>query len=77
MKKAAKSGLKIIVIDPRKIDMVKSAHRHLPLHVGSDIALINSLMHVIIKENLYNETFIQKHTSEFDSIKRESENVYT
>jgi formate dehydrogenase (NADP+) alpha subunit len=76
MKKAAKSGLKIIVIDPRKIDMVKSAHRHLPLHVGSDIALINSLMHVIIKENLYNETFIQKHTSEFDSLK-EKVKMYT
>ena len=42
MKKAAKSGLKITVIDPRKIDMVKSANRHLPLQVGSDIALINS-----------------------------------
>ena len=31
MKKAAKSGLKMIVIDPSKIDMVKSAHRHLPI----------------------------------------------
>ena len=76
MKKAAKNGLKIIVIDPRKIDMVKSASRHLPLHVGSDIALINSFMHVIIKENLYNETFIQKHTSEFDALK-EKVKMYT
>lgn len=69
MKKAVKNGLKIIVIDPRKIDMVKSSHRHLPLQVGSDIALINAFIHVIIKEELYDPAFIQKHTSEFDRLK--------
>lgn len=69
MKKAAKAGLKITVIDPRKIDMVKSANRHLPLHVGSDIALINAMMHVIIEEELYSPTFIEKHTTEFDRLK--------
>ena len=76
MKKAVKSGLKIIVVDPRKIDMVKSAHRHLPLHVGSDIAFINALMHVIIKEQLYNQAFINKHTTEFDALK-EKVKMYT
>ena len=40
------------VIDPRKIDMVKNAHRHLPIKVGSDIALINAMMHIIIEEKL-------------------------
>ena len=38
------------VIDPRKIDMAKSAHRHLPIQVGTDIALINAMMHVIIEK---------------------------
>ena len=57
------------VIDPRKIDMVKSAHRHLPIQVGTDIALINAMMHVIIEEKLYNAEFIAKHTAEFDSLK--------
>lgn len=76
MKKAAKSGLKIIVVDPRKIDMVKSAHRHLPIQVGSDIAFINAMMHVIIEERLYNEAFISKHTTEFDALK-EKVKMYT
>ena len=76
MKKAAKSGLKITVIDPRKIDMVKSANRHLPLQVGSDIALINAMMHIIIKEELYDPTFIEKHTTEFDQLKRKVK-IYT
>lgn len=76
MKKAAKSGLKMIVVDPRKIDIVKSAHRHLPLHVGTDIALINAMMHVIIEEQLYNLQFIAKHTMEFQSLK-EKVKAYT
>ncbi|MEH7255227.1 molybdopterin-dependent oxidoreductase, partial [Neobacillus niacini] len=51
IKKAIKNGLKVIVIDPRKIDMVKFAHRHLQINVGTDIALINAFLRVIIKEN--------------------------
>lgn len=73
MKKAAKGGLKIIVSDPRKIDMVKVAHRHLQINVGSDIALINSLIHVIIRENLYDASFIESQTVDFDELKRHTE----
>ena len=65
------------VIDPRKIDMVKSAHRHLPIQVGTDIALINAMMHVIIEEKLYNAEFIAKHTAEFDSLKAKVKDIYT
>lgn len=71
MKKAVKSGLKIIVIDPRKIDMVKSSHRHLQLNVGSDIALMNAMIHVIIEENLYNPAFIDQFTVDFDTLKKQ------
>jgi len=73
IKKAVKSGLKMIVIDPRKIDMVKSAHRHLQIQVGSDIALMNSMIHVIINEGLYDQAFIQKHTDDFDRLKKQVE----
>ncbi len=69
MKKAVKSGLKIIVIDPRKIDMVKVSHRHLQINVGSDIALMNAMIHVIIEENLYDPAFINKFTVDFDTLK--------
>ncbi|OCA90770.1 formate dehydrogenase [Bacillus sp. FJAT-27225] len=76
IKKAVKSGLKMIVIDPRKIDMVKQSHRHLQLNVGSDIALINAFIHVIIHEGLYDPGFILKHTDEFEALK-ERVSLYT
>jgi formate dehydrogenase (NADP+) alpha subunit len=68
IKKAAKTGLKIIVIDPRKIDMVKSSHKHLQIHVGTDIALINAMIRVIITEGLYDEGFIGRHTQDFEAL---------
>lgn len=68
IKKAAKAGLKVIVIDPRKIDMVKSAHKHIQIHVGTDIALINAMIRVIITEDLYDKGFIGKHTDEFEAL---------
>ncbi len=76
IKKAAKSGLIITVVDPRKIDIVKSAKRHLQLNIGSDIALINAMINVIIGEGLYKENFIEKHTAEFMKLKRSVE-IYT
>lgn len=68
MKKAAKAGTKIIVIDPRKIDMVKVSHRHLQINIGADIALINAMIRVIIKEGLYDAKFIQQRTADFDEL---------
>jgi formate dehydrogenase (NADP+) alpha subunit len=76
IKKAAKSGLKVIVIDPRRIDMTKIAHRHLQINVGSDIALINALIHVIIAEELYDPKFIEQFTVDFDSLRKRVQ-VYT
>jgi formate dehydrogenase alpha subunit len=73
MKKAAKAGLKIIVIDPRKIDMVKVAHRHLQINVGSDIALINALIRVILKEGLFDPEFIKQFTVDFEKLEKQVE----
>jgi len=76
MKKAVKAGLKIIVVDPRKIDMVKFSHRHLQINVGSDIAFMNAMLHVIIKEELYDHKFIEKYTADFTNLKEQVE-MYT
>jgi formate dehydrogenase alpha subunit len=76
IKKAAKAGLKVIVIDPRKIDMAKVAHRHLQINVGSDIALINAFIRIIIKEVLYNSSFIDQTTIDFESLQKKVE-IYT
>lgn len=76
IKKAIKNGLKMIVVDPRKIDMVKFADRHLQIEVGADIALMNGMMHVIIEEGLYNHDWVMSHTTEFDKLK-EQVKLYT
>ncbi len=76
IKKAVKSGLKMIVIDPRKIDMVKSAHRHLQINVGTDIALLNAFIRVILKEGLYDPHFIKELTIDFERLANQVE-VYT
>ena len=73
MKKAAKAGLKIIVIDPRKIDMTKVAHRHLQINVGSDIALINAMIRIILNEGLYRPEFVSQFTIDFDALKKQVE----
>ena len=64
MKKRLRQGAKLIVIDPRAIDLVKSPHVaaefHLQLQPGTNVALINALAHVIVTEGLADEAFIQQ-----------------
>ena len=62
MKKRLREGAKLIVVDPRKIDLVKTAHIEasgfLQLKPGTNVAIINSLAHVIVTEGLADTTFI-------------------
>jgi len=64
MKKRLREGAKLIVIDPRRTEMVQSAHIqadfHLPLLPGTNVAIVTSLAHVIVTEKLYNEKFIRE-----------------
>ena len=63
-------GAKLIVVDPRKIDLVKYATLWLQQKNGTDVAWINGMMHVIIKEGLYDEGFIKERTEGFDEFKK-------
>lgn len=69
MKRAVKKGSRLIVIDPRKIGLTRWAARHFQHRVGSDIALLNAVMHEIIKNEWYDREFIDKHTDGFDQLK--------
>ncbi len=64
MKRRLRSGARLIVIDPRSIDLVRSAHveavHHLQLRPGTNVAIINALAHVVIAEGLYNEAFVRE-----------------
>jgi formate dehydrogenase alpha subunit len=76
IKKAVKKGAELIVADPRKIDLVRFANLWLQLRPGTDVALLNSIMHVIIKEGLIDKNFIETRTDGFESFK-ESLDEYT
>ena len=63
MKRRLREGAKLIVIDPRRIDLVRSPHVeamfHLPLRPGTNVAMVNALAHVIVTEGLVNEAFVR------------------
>jgi formate dehydrogenase major subunit len=64
MKKRLRQGAKLIVIDPRRTEMVRSAHidadYHLPLLPGTNVAVLSALAHVIVTEGLVNEAFVRQ-----------------
>lgn len=72
MKKRLRQGAKLIVIDPRRIDLVRMPHvaadYHLPLKPGTNVAVLISLAHVIVTEGLVNEAFVRSQCdwSEFE-----------
>ena len=63
MKRRLRQGAKLIVIDPRRIDLVRSPHvqaaHHLPLQPGTNVAVLTAMAHVIVSEGLANEEFIR------------------
>ena len=76
IKKAVRNGATLVVADPRKIWLTKIAKRHLQLRPGTDVWLINAMMHVILEEGLQDEEFIREHTEDFDAV-REVVSRYT
>ena len=61
---------KLIVVDPRKIKLVDFANYWLRPNLGTDVAWINGLMHVIIKEDLFAKEFVKNRTVGFDELKQ-------
>lgn len=62
-------GTKLIVADPRRIELAEKADIWLQLRPGTDIPLLNGLMHIIIKENLHDKAFIKERTEGFEALK--------
>jgi formate dehydrogenase major subunit len=63
MKRRLRQGAKLIIADPRRIDLVRTPHieaaHHLALKPGTNVALINSLAHVVVTEGLVKEDFVR------------------
>jgi formate dehydrogenase major subunit len=62
LKNAMRNGTKLIVMDPRRSELARTAYRFLQFKADTDVALLNAMMHVIIEENLVDETFIADRT---------------
>ena len=59
-------ALKVVVIDPRKTATCDIADLHIPVKIGTDVALFNGLLSYLYQENSLDETFIKEHTQGFE-----------
>ncbi|NPV75905.1 MAG: formate dehydrogenase subunit alpha [Anaerolineae bacterium] len=74
MKAAVKKhGAKMIVVDPRRIELVDYAALWLAEKPGTDVALFSAMAHVILKEKLYNQKFIDERTENFEEFAKSME----
>ncbi|MEY4729376.1 MAG: hypothetical protein RL020_534 [Pseudomonadota bacterium] len=68
--RAKNPALKIIVVDPRKTDTAREADLHLAILPGTDVALYNSMLHVMLWENLCDLDYLRDHTTGFGALKQ-------
>ena len=73
IKNAVKQGTQLILCDPRKSDLARISNRHLQFKPDTDVALLNAMMHVIVHENLIDQSFIDSRTIGFEELKRNVE----
>lgn len=70
LKQAAKRGATLIVMDPRGQELMRHAEYALQFKSGTDVALLNAMLHVIVDEKLYDEQYIQANVDGFDALKK-------
>ncbi len=69
VRQALRRNAKLIVVDPRDIDIAKKADIHLKLRPGTNVAFANGMMHIIIEEDLYDHKFVEERTENFEALK--------
>jgi formate dehydrogenase major subunit len=71
MKRRLREGAKLIVVDPRRIDLVRSPHieatHHLQLAPGTNVAAVNAIAHVVVTEGLVDQSFVDDRCEEFEA----------
>ena len=70
IKNAAQKGAKLYILDPRGQALDRYAEASLNFTPGSDVALLNAMIHVIISEALYDKEYLDTHTEGFDALKQ-------
>ena len=66
IKQAARRGARLIVIDPRAIELAGDADVHLAPRPGTNVPLLNALAHTIVTEGLYDDSFVRDRVSDWD-----------
>ncbi len=69
IKNAVKRGAKLVVLDPRGQALGRLATHDVRFRPGTDVALLNALIHVIIDENLYDRAYVERHTEGFEDLR--------
>ncbi len=69
-----KRNFPIIVVDPRVTMLAQNANMHLPIRPGTDVVLMNAMMHVIFEENLHDQAYIDANTTGIDELRAEVAN---
>jgi assimilatory nitrate reductase catalytic subunit len=67
--RARNPALKVVVVDPRATVTARAADLHLALRPGSDVALFNAMLHVIVRENLLDTAYVAAHTEGLDGLR--------
>ncbi|MCD4723134.1 MAG: molybdopterin-dependent oxidoreductase, partial [Desulfobacula sp.] len=73
--RAIEKGAKVLVADPRKNQIADLAHLYVSHKPGTDVALLNGIMKVILDKGLEDKAFIAKNTEEFDGFKKQIDTV--
>src|SRR6202035_5344259 len=70
LKRRLRQGAALIVVDPRRIDLVRSPHisaaHHLQLRPGTNVALVNALAHVVVTEDLADVAFVEERCEDYE-----------
>ncbi|OPY58548.1 MAG: Formate dehydrogenase H [Pelotomaculum sp. PtaU1.Bin035] len=74
MRRAKRKGAKLVVVDPRRTELAEIADYWLRLKPGTDIPLLNGIMHVIIREGLHDQDFIKERTENFEALEETVKN---
>ena len=69
VKQAVRNGATLIVADPRRHALAEHAHTFAQIKVGSDVAFLNGLMHVLVTENLQDQAYIDAHCENFEALR--------
>ncbi len=73
--KAREKGATVIVVDPRRTPTAWMADRHLPIRPGTDAAFLNALARIIVRERLWDQTFVSERTRGFPSLRHSLDDV--